>query len=271
MWMASGVSDSALFYSEDKGSGRRRWYGPIYLGAAARVSRNGAQAGPRGLCGAGAEPVLLQCESSHRGLIIRFLQARGSRQSDAYGDCADGGCQHQRCEGIHGLSRRSATDEQEEKDGRAGLLRGWSSDVSHGGDPARPNRAAATFHGGGLVTDKPDSPHLLILQMKAEVLCCLADNDDKRDPAAKDKLNESFTAAHVKVTVEVFEGCNHGWTVRGSQVYNEGGPERAWSELSAHANDNVWSAAGLQGKSVGEKTSLRKCIRPLGGDRLSWP
>ena len=45
--------------------------------------------------------------------------------------------------------------------------------------------AAATFHGGGLVTDKPDSPHLLVPQMKAEVLCCVADNDDKRDPAAR--------------------------------------------------------------------------------------
>src|ERR1700735_5766796 len=54
--------------------------------------------------------------------------------------------------------------------------------------------AAATFHGGGLVTDKPDSPHLLIPQMKAEVLCCGAGNEDKRDPAAKDKLKESFTS-----------------------------------------------------------------------------
>lgn len=92
--------------------------------------------------------------------------------------------------------------------------------------------AAATFHGGGLVTDKPDSPHLLIPKMKAEVLCCVADNDDKRDPPAKDKLKEAFAAAHLKASVEVFDGCNHGWTVRGSQVYNEAGAERAWSELT---------------------------------------
>jgi len=92
--------------------------------------------------------------------------------------------------------------------------------------------AAATFHGGGLVTDKSDSPHLLIPKMKAEVLCCVADNDDKRDPAAKDKLKEAFAAAHLKATVEVFDGCNHGWTVRGSQVYNETGAERAWAELT---------------------------------------
>jgi len=99
--------------------------------------------------------------------------------------------------------------------------------------------AAATFHGGGLVTDKPDSPHLLIPQMKAEVLCCVADNDDKRDPAAKDKLKEAFAAAHLKATVEVYDGCNHGWTVRGSQVYNEAGAERAWSELTALYKRNL--------------------------------
>lgn len=99
--------------------------------------------------------------------------------------------------------------------------------------------AAATFHGGGLVTDKPDSPYLMIPQMKAEVLCCVADNDDKREPTAKDTLKQAFAAAHLKATVEVFEGCNHGWTVRGSQVYNEAGAERAWSELTALYKRNL--------------------------------
>src|SRR3984885_11532444 len=99
--------------------------------------------------------------------------------------------------------------------------------------------AAATFHGGGLVTDKPDSPHLLIPKMKAEVLCAVADNDDKRDPTAKDKLKEGFAAAHLKATVEVYEGCNHGWTVRGSQVYNEAGAERAWGELTVLYKHNL--------------------------------
>jgi carboxymethylenebutenolidase len=99
--------------------------------------------------------------------------------------------------------------------------------------------AAATFHGGGLVTDKPDSPHLLIPKMKAEVLCAVADNDDKRDPAAKDTLKQAFAAAHLKAAVEVYEGCNHGWTVRGSQVYNEAGAERAWAALIALYKRNL--------------------------------
>ncbi|HEY8997933.1 MAG TPA: dienelactone hydrolase family protein [Edaphobacter sp.] len=99
--------------------------------------------------------------------------------------------------------------------------------------------ALATFHGGGLVTDKPDSPHLLIPKMHAEALCCVADNDDQRDPEAKVKLKESFAAAHLKATVEVYQGCNHGWTVRGSQVYNEAGAEKAWGELTALYKRNL--------------------------------
>ncbi|WP_263411186.1 dienelactone hydrolase family protein [Terriglobus tenax] len=93
--------------------------------------------------------------------------------------------------------------------------------------------AAATFHGGGLVTDKPDSPHLVIPQMKAEVYSAVAANDDERDPKAKDVLKESFAAAKVPAKVEVYPGCAHGWTVKGSQVYNEPGAEKAWTELLA--------------------------------------
>jgi carboxymethylenebutenolidase len=100
----------------------------------------------------------------------------------------------------------------------------WAAPPTFRTAATRPDRigAAATFHGGGLVTDKPDSPYLLIPEMKAEVLCCVADNDDERDLAAKDKLKEAFAAAHLKATM-VYDRCNHGWTVRGSQVYNEAG------------------------------------------------
>lgn len=93
--------------------------------------------------------------------------------------------------------------------------------------------AAATFHGGGLITDKPDSPHLLIPQMKATVYCAVADNDDKREPASKDTLKAAFAAAKVPARVEVYEGANHGWCVKGSQPYNEAAAERAWTELTA--------------------------------------
>src|ERR1700721_2043072 len=61
--------------------------------------------------------------------------------------------------------------------------------------------AAATFHGGGLVTDKPDSPHLLIPQMKAHYLIAIAENDDQREPQTKDVLRDSFAKAHLPAEI----------------------------------------------------------------------
>src|SRR5208283_2972913 len=55
--------------------------------------------------------------------------------------------------------------------------------------------AAATFHGGGLVTDKPDSPHLLIPKMKAHFLIAIAANDDAKQPDAKGTLKAAFAQA----------------------------------------------------------------------------
>jgi carboxymethylenebutenolidase len=91
--------------------------------------------------------------------------------------------------------------------------------------------AGGTFHGGGLVTDKPDSPHLLVPKMKAQFLIAIADNDDKRQPDAKDKLREAFDAAHLKAEIEVYTGAMHGWCPPDSQVYNEALAEKAWGRM----------------------------------------
>jgi len=93
--------------------------------------------------------------------------------------------------------------------------------------------AAATFHGGGLVTDEPDSPHLLIPQMKAQFLIAIAANDDEKQPGAKDTLRSSFEAASLPAEIEVYEGTLHGWCPPDSSVYNEEQAERAWSRLLA--------------------------------------
>lgn len=100
---------------------------------------------------------------------------------------------------------------------------------------AAPGRigAVASFHGAGLVADNPDSPHLLIPKTHADYLIEIADNDDKQDPTAKDKLKAAFAEAKRPAQVEVFSGAAHGWTVKGSQVYNEEAAERAWSNLLA--------------------------------------
>jgi carboxymethylenebutenolidase len=93
--------------------------------------------------------------------------------------------------------------------------------------------AAGSFHGGNLVTDKPDSPHLLAPKIKASFYFAIATNDDQRQPDAKDKLREAFDAAHVPARIEVYEGCMHGWCASDGMVYNKAGADRAWGELVA--------------------------------------
>ncbi|MBS0364688.1 MAG: dienelactone hydrolase family protein [Proteobacteria bacterium] len=93
--------------------------------------------------------------------------------------------------------------------------------------------AGASFHGGGLVTDKPDSPHLLIGQIKARFLIAIADNDDQKDPQAKDILRGAFEAAHVPAQIEVYKGALHGWCMPDSKVYNQQAAEKAWAALLA--------------------------------------
>ena len=91
--------------------------------------------------------------------------------------------------------------------------------------------AAASFHGGGLVTDQPDSPHLLVPEMQAHYLFAIAANDDENQPEAKDVLREAFAEAGLPAEVEVYEGALHGWCPPDSQVYDEAQAERAWSRL----------------------------------------
>src|ERR1700723_360107 len=93
--------------------------------------------------------------------------------------------------------------------------------------------AGATFHGGGLVTDKPDSPHLLIPQMKAQYLVAIAENDDTRQPEAKTVLKDAFAKANLSAEVEVDAGAQHGWCPPDSAVYNHDQAEKAWSRQLA--------------------------------------
>jgi carboxymethylenebutenolidase len=97
---------------------------------------------------------------------------------------------------------------------------------------ARPDRigAVATFHPGALVTDKPSSPHLLIPKTRASFLVIIANNDAEKMPKEKPDLDAAFKAARRPATVEI-SSANHGWTVAGSQTYDEKEAERAWAEL----------------------------------------
>ena len=96
---------------------------------------------------------------------------------------------------------------------------------------AVPNRvgAVASFHGGGLVREGDNSPHLQAVKTKAQFLIAIAENDDKRAPKEKDVLKETFGKA---AEIEVY-GAAHGWCPPDSQVYNQELAEKAWSRLLA--------------------------------------
>jgi len=91
--------------------------------------------------------------------------------------------------------------------------------------------AGASFHGGGLVTQAADSPHLLVPQMKAQFLFAVAENDDMRDPEAKNVLRDTYAKAKLPAEIEVYAGAAHGWCPPDSQVYNQAQAEKAWSRL----------------------------------------
>jgi carboxymethylenebutenolidase len=91
--------------------------------------------------------------------------------------------------------------------------------------------AVASFHGGGLVTDQPNSPHLQAAKTKAQFLIAIADNDDKRSPNDKTVMKETFEKANLPAEIEVYTGAQHGWCPPDSQVYSEPLAEKAWSRL----------------------------------------
>lgn len=93
--------------------------------------------------------------------------------------------------------------------------------------------AVASFHGGGLVNDTPNSPHLQAAKTKAQFLVAIAANDDARSPNEKTTLKETFSKAGLNAEVEVYEGAAHGWCPPDSGVYNEPQAEKAWGRLLA--------------------------------------
>ena len=90
--------------------------------------------------------------------------------------------------------------------------------------------AIASFHGGGLVTKEPNSPHLQASKTKAQLLIAIASNDDMRSPDEKNILKETFAKSGQPAEIEVYSGM-HGWCPPDSTVYNMPDAEKAWSRL----------------------------------------
>jgi len=91
--------------------------------------------------------------------------------------------------------------------------------------------AVASFHGGGLVTNQPNSPHLQAAKSKAQFLIAIAESDDAKSPNDKTTLKETFAQAGLPAEIEVYAGCAHGWCPPDSTVYNEPNAEKAWARL----------------------------------------
>jgi carboxymethylenebutenolidase len=93
--------------------------------------------------------------------------------------------------------------------------------------------AVASFHGGGLVTPQPNSPHTQASKTKAQFLVAIAANDDARAPNDKTTLKDTFAAANLPAEIEVYANAAHGWCPPDSGVYNEPQAEKAWTRLLA--------------------------------------
>lgn len=98
----------------------------------------------------------------------------------------------------------------------------------------RPDKiaAAASFHGGGLYTDKPTSPHLVLPRVKAQLYFGHAIEDRGMPQDAIDHLNEALKSWGGKYESEVYDGAYHSWTTLDSPVYNQPQAERAFTKLT---------------------------------------
>ncbi len=93
-------------------------------------------------------------------------------------------------------------------------------------------RAAASFHGAGLVGTTADSPNRLLATTQAAFLIAIGRNDDARAPGDKDALRAAADAAKRPAEIEVYP-ADHGWCVADTPIYDAAQAERAWGRLLA--------------------------------------
>ena len=100
---------------------------------------------------------------------------------------------------------------------------------------AHPDRVAgvASFHGGRIVTDQPDSPHLRVGRVTGELYFAHADNDHSMTAEQITTLEQALEAAGVRHRSEVYEGAGHGFTMADTAAYDEAAEQRHWTSLFA--------------------------------------
>lgn len=119
------------------------------------------------------------------------------------------------------------------KVGTTGYCMGGGMALSAAGAYPDHIAASASFHGGKLATDSPNSPHLRAPTIAAEVYVAGADEDDSYPPEMAEMLERALTTADVLHRCEIYSGAKHGWTMPDFPIYDEAAAERAWKELFA--------------------------------------
>ena len=102
--------------------------------------------------------------------------------------------------------------------------------------------AAASFHGGSLATDKPDSPHLLAGAMRARLYIGVAEVDPSFSASQRERLERALDEAGVEYTLEIYPGAKHGFAVTGHLVYDRDASERHWTRMLQFFRETLSSA-----------------------------
>jgi len=147
---------------------------------------------------------------------------------------ADGACEKDAVAYVEWLDKQKSVNKSK-KIGTQGYCMGGALVVRTCATVPDRLGAGGSFHGGGLVTKNPNSPHLLAPKINAHMYFGIASNDDAQQPDAKDKLREAFGS---KAEIEVYSTCLHGWCVPdmpkspdGKPIYNKEEADRAWGHL----------------------------------------
>ncbi len=229
---ADGMCDAALFYPAAKGTYAAVLMWPDIMGLRPAFRDMGRRLAAQGYVVLVPNPFYRSAKAPVIGDNFDFSNPEQRAKLMGYrGAMTNDGIDHDAVAYLAFLDAQPQTSKTH-KAGVQGYCMGGA--LSFRAAAAVPGRigAVGSFHGGdGLVTDKPDSPHLLIAKTNAAYLICQAQNDDAQNPKMKDDLKAAFATAGKTATVDVYQ-ANHGWCVKGGAVYNEAEAERAWTALS---------------------------------------